>query len=166
MNKSLLAGFFLLGSLLLAQQGITVIDEQTDKLMLLGRHDRSAFLDSAFSGWFNEEYEYYSLDDSTLISIKDKIADVTVAIVMGTWCSDSQREVPHFYKMVDYLGYDESKIDLICVDRAKVGVDNEVDGLDIKLVPTFIFYKEGNEIGRIIEVPVVTLEKDLAEILK
>lgn len=104
---------------LFAQDGITVIDEQTDEPMLLGRHNREAFSDSSFSWWFNEEYEYYSIDDSVLVFLKDRMENVNVTVVMGTWCSDSRREVPHFYKIVDYLGFDESNIDLICVDRAK-----------------------------------------------
>ncbi len=151
---------------LFAQDGITVIDEQTDEPMLLGRHNREAFSDSSFSWWFNEEYEYYSIDDSVLVFLKDRMENVNVTVVMGTWCSDSRREVPHFYKIVDYLGFDESNIDLICVDRAKVGVADEVDGLNIKLVPTFIFYKDGEELGRIVETPEGTLEKDISEIIK
>jgi thiol-disulfide isomerase/thioredoxin len=151
---------------LFAQDGITVIDEQTDEPMLLGRHNREAFSDSSFSWWFNEEYEYYSIDDSVLVFLKDRMENVNVTVVMGTWCSDSRREVPHFYKIVDYLGFDESNIDLICVDRAKVGVADEVDGLNIKLVPTFIFYKDGEELGRIVETPEGTLEKDISEIMK
>lgn len=149
-----------------AQDGITVIDEHTGEPMLLGRHDREAFSDSSFSWWFNEEYEYYSVDDSALVSVKDRLEDINVTVVMGTWCSDSQREVPRFYKILDYLEFNESNIDLICVDRAKAGVADEVDGLNIKLVPTFIFYKDGKELGRIVETPEATLEKDLANILK
>ena len=37
--------------------------------------------------------------------------------------------------------------------------------LDIELVPTFIFYRNGEELGRIVETPEDTLEKDLAEIV-
>lgn len=166
MNKLISFLLFVVISVSFAQEGITVIDEQTDEPMLLGRHDRSAFNDSSFAGWFNEEYEYYSLDDSTLNSIKDEMSNVKTTVVMGTWCSDSQREVPHFYKITDYLGYDEANIDLICVDHSKVGVADEVDGLNIELVPTFIFYRDGKEIGRIIETPVETLEQDLSKIVK
>jgi len=167
MNKFLLIIFIFLVSGISAQEaGITVIDERTDQPMLLGRHDRSAFTDSAFSDWFEEEYKYYSLDDSTLNSIKDEMTNVKTTIVMGTWCSDSRREVPHFFKIADYLNYDENNIDMICVDHAKVGIDDEVNGLDIQLVPTFIFYRDGGEIGRIIETPEETLEKDIAKIVK
>ncbi len=165
--KKFLLLYIILLTTLSAQEGITVIDERTDKEMLLGRHNRSALMDSSFVEWYNEEYKYYKIDEDVLSQLKDKIADVKTTIVMGTWCSDSRREVPHFYKIADSLGYDKSNIDMICVDHAKVGVDNEVDGLDIKLVPTFIFYnKDGEELGRIIETPIETLETDLANILK
>jgi thiol-disulfide isomerase/thioredoxin len=151
---------------LIAQDGITVIDEKSESPMLLGRHSRIDFMDSSFVGWFNEEFDSYKIDEECLSPIKEKMNDVKTTIVMGTWCSDSKREVPHFYKIVDFLKYDESNIDLICVDRAKVGVADEVDGLNIELVPTFIFSKDGEEIGRIIEAPIETLEIDLANILK
>lgn len=163
--RKILFLFLILVSFSFAQDGITVIDERTESPMLLGRHNRDAFADSAFSIWFNEEYEYYSLDESTLSSLKDGMNDVKVTIVMGTWCSDSKREVPHFYKIVDSLNYNEENIDLICVDRSKVGIEDEVDGLNVELVPTFIFYRNGKEIGRIIETPEETLEKDLAKIV-
>lgn len=166
MNKLISLLALLISLSLFAQDGITVIDEQTNEPMLLGRHDREAFSDSSFSWWFDEEYEYYSVDDSTLVSLKDRLEGINVTVVMGTWCGDSQREVPRFYKIVDYLGFDESNIDLICVDRAKVGVADEVDSLNIKLVPTFIFYKNGEELGRIVETPKGTLEKDISEIIK
>ncbi|MCZ7601742.1 MAG: hypothetical protein M5R37_02685 [Melioribacteraceae bacterium] len=149
-----------------SQEGIIVIDEQTDEKMLLGRHSRTAFLDSSFVEWYSEEYMYYKVSEETLVSVKDEIHNTDIKIIMGTWCDDSKREVPHFYKIIDFLEYDESKIDLICVDRAKVGLSDEVDGLDIKLVPTFIFYENGSELGRIIETPMESLEIDLASILK
>jgi hypothetical protein len=36
-----------------------------------------------------------------------------------------------------------------------------VDAMQIKNVPTFIFYREGKEIGRIVENPSNTLESDI-----
>lgn len=159
--------FLLIFTPLFAQDGITVIDERTDQPMLLGIHDRTALMDSNFVNWYSEEYDYYKLDYNSLEQIKEKnLEGLKTTIVMGTWCSDSRREVPHFYKIVDSLGYDESNIKMICVDHAKVGLASEVDGLNIKLVPTFIFYRDDEEIGRIIETPEETLEADLAKILK
>ncbi len=84
---------------------------------------------------------------------------------MGTWCSDSRTEVPHFYKILDEINYPKEKVILINVNRDKQGLENEVEGLEINFVPTFIFNKAGEEIGRIIEMPYETLEKDMLELV-
>jgi len=36
---------------------------------------------------------------------------------MGSWCGDSQEQVPKFYKIISLLNFDENKIQLIAVDR-------------------------------------------------
>jgi hypothetical protein len=41
----------------------------------------------------------------------------------------------------------------------------EYDKLDIQRVPTFIFYKNNIEAGRIIENPETSLEQDMVKIL-
>lgn len=161
--------FFLLiilSSTQTAQDGIIVFDETSNQRMPLGKFDRSVFLDSSFVDWFTDEYDLYSADENVLQVLKEQIDGLHIKIIMGTWCSDSRREVPRFYKILDALRFDEQNVDLICVDRAKVGLNDEVDGLNINFVPTFIFYTNEIEVGRIIETPDVTLEIDFESILK
>ena len=42
---------------------------------------------------------------------------------------------------------------------------DELHGYEIEYVPTFIFYREDKEIGRIIETPILSLEEDMLAIL-
>ena len=49
-------------------------------------------------------------------------------------------------------------------DKIKQGPNGEEKGLSIHRVPTFLFYKDGEEIGRIVESPVGNLELDIAQI--
>ena len=42
---------------------------------------------------------------------------------------------------------------------------DEVEDLDIQFIPTFIFYKNKKEIGRITEIPESTLEGDIEKII-
>ena len=140
-------------------------DEKTDKPMLIGYTTLEAFNDTSFSWWWNSAYNMYDVDSVDVEELKIKLEDVDIKIVMGTWCSDSRTEVPHFYKILDELNYPEEKVTLINVNRDKEGFENEVEGLDINFVPTFIFYKYGEEMGRIIEMPYETLEKDMLEIV-
>ncbi len=141
------------------------IDSKSGKPMLVGLCDREAFIDTNFAWWFNSGYKYYSPNDSVVTKLDSVKIDYTIKIVMGTWCSDSRREVPRFYRLLDELKFPDAKITLINVDRNKKGLEINVDDLNIVLVPTFIIYSGDTEIGRIIETPKETLEKDLLQIL-
>ena len=84
---------------------------------------------------------------------------------MGTWCGDSKRETPRFYKILEETNFDENYFELITVNRSKKTPDNLQEGFNIIRVPTFIFYKEGKEVGRYVEYPRETLEKDILKIV-
>lgn len=151
---------------LFAQEYNTIVkDEETGEPMLIGLTTRDAFNDSSFSLWWNSTYKLYDVDSVTADKIKNFLKDIDITIVMGTWCSDSQYEIPNFYKILDYLNFPTKKLILINVDRNKKGKGDEVDSLDIELVPTIIFYKDGKELGRIVESPEESLEKDILGIL-
>ena len=86
---------------------------------------------------------------------------------MGTWCNDSEREVPRFLKIVD-----ESKfilpdnIKLWAVDRNKSLASGITQEKSITRVATFIFLVDNEEIGRIIESPKSgRLEEDIRAIV-
>lgn len=151
---------------LFAQKYNTITtDKKTDKPMLIGYTTLDAFKDSSFSWWWNSEYNMYNVDSTEIEKLKVMLKDIDITIVMGTWCSDSRTEVPHFYKILDKIGYPVENVTLTSVDREKQGLENEVEGLEIEFVPTFIFYDRGKEVGRIVEMPYETLEKDMLEII-
>jgi thiol-disulfide isomerase/thioredoxin len=85
--------------------------------------------------------------------------------VMGSWCSDSQREVPRFIKIMDSIGYNINTLTLINVDTKKQAENTSVSQLKIERIPTFIFTKDGKEIGRIVESPHERLENDMLKII-
>jgi len=84
---------------------------------------------------------------------------------MGTWCSDSRREVPRFIKILDLSEFEQNKIQIINLNREKESPGHEEKEKNIDFVPTFIINKNNNEIGRIVEFPIITLESDLFNIL-
>lgn len=131
---------------------------------IIGYFDLNDLKRAPFNEWYDVEYENYNLDIKTLDQINsDILTEVEIKIVIGTWCSDSKRETPRFSKIINYL--EIQNITAIGVNRSKKAPHTEVESLDIEFVPTFIFYFEGNEIGRIIESPAETLEKDILNIL-
>jgi hypothetical protein len=143
-----------------------VIDEKTGKSMLIGKCRISDFSDTAFAPWWSGGFNSYKPDTIAADSLRELIKDAAITAVMATWCGDSRREVPRFFRIIDLIGYPSEKINIICVDRKKKGAGSEADNLNIERVPTFIFYREGVEAGRIIESPEASLEKDMIAILR
>ena len=84
---------------------------------------------------------------------------------LGTWCGDSRREIPRFFKILDQAGFKFNNLELIAVNRNKKTPDNLQEGFNIIRVPTFIFYKQGKEIGRYVEYAKESLEKDMLQII-
>lgn len=89
---------------------------------------------------------------------------------MGTWCGDSKREVPRILKMLDCCGFKERDVNLIMVSNKdslyKKSPQHEEAGKNIVRVPTIIIEQKGLEVGRIVEFPKISLEKDMLAILR
>lgn len=136
--------------------------------MLLGHQTKSQFSKEPYSSWYNSEHDGYSIDQKALAELKKaKIKSYQITVVMGTWCEDSHREVPRFFKILEELNHPENKLTIIAVNRKKEAPNGEEGPLNIQRVPTFIIQKYGKEIGRIVESPKSGyLERDLVEILK
>ncbi len=154
--------------ILLSAQDINkmIIEEDSGKPMVIGLCDRTVFADTNFAWWFDSEYNNYEIKTEELDTIKNKLDGVKIKIILGTWCSDSRREVPRFLRILDELKYDQINLTMVCVNRDKKTDGTEIDNLNIELVPTFIIYRREKEIGRIEESPKTTLESDLKNILK
>lgn len=147
------------------QNNKTMLDEKSGKQMLIGICDRTAFADSNYAWWFNAEYDNYLPDSTVTVKIKEISPSCKIKIVMASWCGDSKREVPRFFKIMDRAKYDYKNFELVCVDRNKQCSEGDVDKLDIKFVPTFIFFKGDIATGRIVEMPKGKLEEDILEII-
>lgn len=88
-----------------------------------------------------------------------------VAVFLGTWCGDSGREVPRFWRALDESGTTSFEVRYIAVSEDKKEPAEAVTGNDIRYVPTFIVYRKGAEVGRIVEESPNGIEKDLLALL-
>jgi thiol-disulfide isomerase/thioredoxin len=144
-----------------------IIDEKTGKEILIGKLNlEGIYTNSDFNENFKLRFSDYEADSLAIKQLRELAKDYEITLVLGSWCHDSKVQVPHFYKVISLIDYPEDKIDLIGVDRKKEAGDVEIKNLKIKRVPTFIFYIDGDEIGRIIETPEISLEADMLNILK
>lgn len=132
---------------------------------LVGIATKESFLETPFNEWFTENYNLYEIDTEVLSSLKPLLKEISIKAFMGTWCGDSQEQTPVFYKILDAAEYNFNKLEMVTVNRSKSTPDNLQEGFNIERVPTFIFYKEGKEIGRIVEFPQETIEADMLKIV-
>lgn len=138
--------------------------------MLLGKCTRDALLQPPFADWFKPNYDSYVVDSFTCNFIRPLLAGKSITIFMGTWCGDSKRELPRVLKMLDCCAFPPENITMIMVSNKdslyKKSPQHEEAGKNIVRVPTIIIEHNGKEIGRIIEFPVSSLEKDMLSILR
>lgn len=171
MKKLLLLSFFIsIGVISPTQaQKFTEVSSPDGSKKLLGTISKENLLNEPYKSWFIPQYENYFLESSKLSPQNPKTKNIKVKVFMGTWCGDTKREVPRFIKISEAIGIETSAMELICVDndenKYKQSPANEEKGLSIHRVPTFIFYENGSEIGRIVESPVISFEQDMINIL-
>lgn len=143
-----------------------ITDERLEREVLIGYCDRAGLQGGEIGEHFMEEYNGYEPKAKYLKKIKYTDQNYEIVLVLATWCHDSKMQVPRFYRLLDLAGIDAGEMTVICVDGNKTGGDVSLEGKEIVRVPTFIFYRDGNEIGRIIESPEKSLEKDYWKIIK
>jgi len=133
---------------------------------IIGYFQFDQLLTEPYNKWYESEYNTYEVDTATLNLLdSDKLENITITVVIGTWCGDSKRETPRFVKIIEHLKFPQGNIVAIGVNRQKKAPGTEVEELNIEYVPTFIFFRDNQEIGRIIESPEESLEKDILKII-
>jgi len=144
-----------------------VYSDHEAQTIMIGEVNWEGLIKPPYGDWFKPNYLNYQVDSVSLATIEDKLEGVEIVVFMGTWCEDSQVEVPQFYKILDHLGYNLNDLTVSAIDRSDDGIvlTPKATEHNIEKVPTYIFYRHGIELGRITEYPVKSLEKDMAEIL-
>ena len=107
----------------------------------------------------------YNPNTDILKKIKPLIKKKDVVLIMGTWCEDSEREIPGFVKILESINYDTTKMRIIAVDENKITPNFIEKDYNLINIPTIIFYKNKNEINRIVEFPIKSIEEDILDIL-
>lgn len=115
---------------------------------------------------WQDNYARYRVDESLLDTLKSKLGkNLKIDVYLGLWCSDSRNNVPKFIKILDKL---ETKVPVNYYNvprKPGKNVKYFIEDLKVERVPTFIFYRDGKEIGRIIENPKKSLVEDFLEII-
>jgi len=146
----------------------TKIDARGNE-MLLGKIDKNGLIRRNYGAWFNQQHKAYEVNSEIIKSIKSELTTYKITLFMATWCGDSRREVPKFYKILENADFPMNQLTVVALDHEKdqykKSPGGEEKGLNIIKVPTFIFYKDGKAVNRIVESPVLSLEEDMQAII-
>lgn len=149
------------------------IDEES--MVLLGDVTRQDIIDN-IPDWDREYYDF-TPDEEAMSQLGEYIFGADFTVVLGTWCSDSRREVPRFWKILETLGYPLSEVKMYAVGSSRFTADMPIPAhlfnwsrkikeyYGVEFVETIIVSRGGEEIGRIIEAPEQSIEKELLSIL-
>lgn len=116
----------------------------------------------------------YEPDAQVVAGLRDDLRGVRITCVFGTWCSDSRREVPRLWKVLDQAGFPSSRLEMYAVASSRFNAETPVEPevlewskavkawYDVEAVATIIVSRGGKELGRIVESPEASIERDLA----
>lgn len=137
---------------------------------IIGKTDKQEIISSVHNTWYSKNYNAFKPKAETLKTLNQLFDknNFKIDVYFGSWCSDSQRELPKLMKILEHTKFDLKNLNLIGVDRDKIvpGLSEQaLKKLNITNVPTIIVYKNGKEINRFVEYPQESLEEDLIKIL-
>lgn len=166
MKKTILLLLFCSSTLLLSAQNHSKEDRRIKKQVLFGQITLEAFGMEICKNWYDPEYKAYKAKSNILKKLrKANFDDITITLIFGSWCHDSHREVPRFIKILEEINYPLDGLQMNALDTYKTSPDYDANAQNITHVPTIIISRNEKEIGRIIERPKKSLEKDLIKII-
>ena len=111
---------------------------------------------------FNERFQAFSINEAEQNIIAKWPETLQVEVYFGTWCHDSEREVPKLLKILKANQHITPT--LIALDYQKEDPQALAKESKIKYTPTIIIYRDKSkkeELGRIIERPNKSLIEDI-----
>ncbi|UII74846.1 thioredoxin family protein [Flagellimonas sp. HMM57] len=143
---------------------------ENGKKYMVGKINLEGLESEPYQAWYNVGYDSYTVDKDLVNMFKKPLAKHEVKLFLGTWCGDSKREVPRIIKILKAAKFPMEQLEIVALDRRKEhykkSPTGEEKGLDIIKVPTMIFFKNGEEVNRIVESPIESLEEDMVQIVK
>ena len=148
----------------------SIVLNQNKQTVLLGYCSPQMLQQKPFSDWFVPNYNNAKTDSITIAALKTAFKKKRIEIYAGTWCGESKADLPKFLKILNESEVDSTQFKLIFLNNTaalyKQSPQHEETGKNIVRTPTYIIYNGKKEMGRIIDSPIESFEKDLLKILK
>ncbi len=133
--------------------------------ILLGEISREQLETGSYARWFHPAYDEYQPDSLVVNYLSGELDGVQISVYVGTWCGDTKRQLPRLFNLMDELELSQEDLTMVGLDRDKRDEQGDERVMGVHRTPTVILSRAGRELGRIIETPVETLERDMLRIV-
>lgn len=147
-------------------QSVAILRQVGGEQLILGEVEYREIL-RHFPAWKKEEDRRSEASPALVERVRQINEPLEVLCYFGSWCGDSREALPIFMKTLNAAQNQRITVKLIGVDRKKDDPGHTAKPYGIELVPTFILFRNGEEIGRMIEFPMKeNFVEDLLDILQ
>jgi hypothetical protein len=138
-------------------------------LILLGDCDREGLERGPFYEFFQPAES--TMETETAAELSAALEDVSLLLFLGTWCEDSQEQVPVLWAELEASGFptreeEPGRWHMVCVNEAKSEPAELISERSVEFVPTLIVLRQGEEIGRVVETPELGWGVDILRLLQ
>jgi hypothetical protein len=113
---------------------------------------------------FRASYQNYHPSAEELAAVR-ALTGKSLIVLFGTWCHDSEREIPKLLKLLDLSGVKLHSLSLYGVNYNKQEPNNLHKIYNLKFSPTIVLLQGKNELGRVVEKPNVSWGEDLGNLI-
>ena len=139
----------------------------THRQVLVGPATREQ-IEAAAPEWGREAAEAHP-DAEAARALLQVPRGAEVLVFLGTWCSDSKREVARLWRALDDAGGAGPElpfaVSYLCVSEDKRQPAAAVAEFGLRYMPTFVVRRGGKEVGRVVEISPGGIESDLLALL-
>ena len=114
---------------------------------------------------YEERYLRYVPDARMVEQLRTLSTPTDLILFMGGWCPDCRIQVPRLLKILVEVRDIPLTIRIVEVDREKRDDAGIAEAHSVMKAPTFLFLRDGNELGRIVEAPLESMDVDMVRIL-
>lgn len=92
--------------------------------------------------------------------------ETQIRAFFGTWCHDSQREIPYLLQLMQSVDNPNVTFDLIALNLKKQESTGQAQAAQIKYTPTIVVYQNNTEVGRIVEKTSMPIGEEILAIIQ
>jgi thioredoxin 1 len=139
-------------------------DQQTNADEVLIGQITAEQLTSNFKAFDNTNRKK-TLSEETLARLTEIKDTYSIKAFLGTWCHDSEREIPTLIDIIKTAENPNLQLSLIALNMDKEDPKGLAKQYQVKYTPTIVIEANGIEIGRIVERPENSLEDNILAII-